>query len=139
MHSQSPTRSSEFTCYPMELLSVMSGAQEPKNFISGANSVSNISKINPLFVCFSFIHRIIEPSLNAELLSLQVILNGTTYCLILTFPLLTLTIMPPLTYFEFSSLLYHAVTKSSPIDCTPTSLLVSCSYVFSYLIAHLFG
>ena len=47
MHSPSLTRSLEFMCPRTELLCATNGAQKPKTFISGANSVSNISEMSP--------------------------------------------------------------------------------------------
>src|SRR5688572_19321322 len=43
----------------------------------------------------------------------------------------------PVTYFEVFKLLKSMVPKSSPMDFIPTPLIVSCSDVFSHLIAHL--
>ena len=45
--------------------------------------------------------------------------------------------LPPVTYLEVFNLLKSMVPKSSPMDFIPTPLMVSCSDVFSHLIAHL--
>src|ERR1043165_8220421 len=45
--------------------------------------------------------------------------------------------LPPVTYFEVFNLLKGMVPKTSPMDFIPTPLILSCSDVFSHLIAHL--
>src|SRR6218665_2871603 len=45
--------------------------------------------------------------------------------------------LPPVTYLEVFNLLKSMVPKSSPMDFISTPLMVSCSDIFSHLIAHL--